>query len=140
MEKEIKKLAPKVKSLTVYGGVGINPQIETLQRGVDIVVGTPGRILDHLERGTIDFSALRFAVLDEADRMLDMGFIDDMQRILSALPKERQTALFSATMPSEIVSLSKKYMKPEISRIILEQDEITVNKIKTAIEPTYTAI
>ncbi len=130
IDKEIRKLDKKVRSLTVYGGIGINPQIDRLHKGVDIVVGTPGRILDHLERGTIDFSALRFAVLDEADRMLDMGFIDDMQRILSALPKERQTTLFSATMPSEIISLSKKYMKPEISRIILEQDEITVNKIK----------
>ncbi len=129
-EKEIRKLDKNVRSLTVYGGVGINPQIDALARGVEIVVGTPGRILDHMERGTIDFSELRFVILDEGDRMLDMGFIEDVQRILSATPKQRQTALFSATMPSEIVMLSEDYMKPDVQRIILEQDEITVNKIR----------
>jgi ATP-dependent RNA helicase DeaD len=129
-EKEIRKLDKNASSLTVYGGVSINPQIEKLHYGVQIVVGTPGRILDHLERGTIDFSRLRFVILDEADRMLDMGFIEDVQRILSATPKNRQTALFSATMPAEIVQLSKDYMKKDVQRIILEQDEITVNKIK----------
>jgi ATP-dependent RNA helicase DeaD len=129
-EKEIRKLDKTVRSLTVYGGVSINPQMEKLAMGVQIVVGTPGRILDHLERGTIDFSKLRFVVLDEADRMLDMGFIEDVQRILSATPKNRQTALFSATMPAEIVMLSDKYMKPDAARVILEQDEITVKKIR----------
>ncbi len=129
-EKEIRKLDKSVKSLTVYGGVSINPQIEKLRHGVQTVVGTPGRILDHLERGTIDFSRLRWVVLDEADRMLDMGFLEDVQRILSATPKNRQTALFSATMPAEIIQLSEKYMRPDAARIILEQDEITVKKIR----------
>lgn len=130
IEKEIRKLDRSVRSLTVYGGVSINPQMERLAEGVQIVVGTPGRILDHMERGTIDFSELRFAVLDEGDRMLDMGFIEDVQRILSGTPRERQTALFSATMPAEIVMLSEDYMKPDVQRIILEQDEITVKKIR----------
>ncbi len=129
-EKEIRKLDRNVSSLTVYGGVSINPQIEKLARGVQIVVGTPGRILDHMERGTIDFSELKFVILDEADRMLDMGFIEDVQRIMSGTPKERQTALFSATMPAEIVQLSEDYMKQDVQRVILEQDEITVKKIR----------
>ena len=129
-EKEIRKLDKNVRSLTVYGGVSINPQMEKLAEGVQIVVGTPGRILDHLERGTIDFSELKFVILDEADRMLDMGFIEDVQRIMSATPKERQTALFSATMPAEIVMLSEDYMQPDVARVILEQDEITVKKIR----------
>lgn len=129
-EKEIRKLDKTVKSLTVYGGVSINPQIEKLQYGVQIVVGTPGRILDHMERGTIDLSKLRWAVLDEADRMLDMGFIEDVHRILSATPKNRQTTLFSATMPAEIMMLTQDCMKPDAERIILEQDEITVKKIR----------
>ncbi|MEM2916195.1 MAG: DEAD/DEAH box helicase [Candidatus Woesearchaeota archaeon] len=129
-EKEIRKLDKGVKSITIYGGVSINPQIEKLRKGVQIVVGTPGRILDHMERGTIDFSKLRWVVLDEADRMLDMGFIEDVHRILSATPKNRQTALFSATMPAEIIMLTQDCMKPDAKKIILEQDEITVKKIR----------
>ena len=130
IEKEIRKLDRNVGSLTVYGGVAIGPQMEKLAEGVQIVVATPGRVLDHMERGTIDFRDLKFAVLDEADRMLDMGFIDDVQRILSGTPATRQTALFSATMPAEIVMLSKDYMKPDVARIVLEQDEITVKNIR----------
>lgn len=95
---------------TVYGGVAIEPQMEKL-RTADIVVGTPGRILDHMERKTINLSRVRFLVLDEADRMLDMGFIDDVERIISATPPERQTLLFSATMPWIFLEMSKKYMK-----------------------------
>ena len=129
-EKEIRKLDKNVSSLTIYGGVSINPQIEKLAEGVQIAVGTPGRMLDHMERGTIDLNEIRFVILDEADRMLDMGFIEDVQRILSGMPKERQTALFSATMPAEVVMISEDYMKHDASRIILEQDEITVNKIR----------
>jgi ATP-dependent RNA helicase DeaD len=129
-EKEIRKLDKSVKSITIYGGVSINPQMERLEQGVQIVVGTPGRILDHMERGTIDFSKIRWVVLDEADRMLDMGFIEDVHRILSATPKNRQTTMFSATMPAEIVMLTEDCMKPDAKRIMLEQDEITVNKIR----------
>ncbi len=129
-EKEIRKLDKSVKSITIYGGVSINPQIERLEQGVQIVVGTPGRILDHMERGTIDLSKLRWVVLDEADRMLDMGFIEDVHRILSATPKDRQTTMFSATMPAEIVMLTEDCMKPDAKKIMLEQDEITVKKIR----------
>lgn len=130
IEKEIRKLDKNCRSLAIYGGVSINPQIEKLARGIQIAVGTPGRILDHMERGTIDLSEIRYVVLDEADRMLDMGFIEDVRRILSAMPKARQTALFSATMPAEIVQLSQDYMKHDAARLILEQDEITVKKIR----------
>ncbi len=94
----------------VYGGVGIMPQIKKL-RDSEIAVGTPGRILDHLERGTINLSELKILVLDEADRMLDMGFINDVERIIKNCPKKRQTLLFSATIPVEIEHLAEKYME-----------------------------
>jgi ATP-dependent RNA helicase DeaD len=99
----------KLKICVVYGGVSINPQIEKL-RQADVVVGTPGRILDHLERQTLNLSKVNLLVLDEADRMLDMGFIDDVQKITSQCPKERQTLLFSATIQSHVVSISQRYM------------------------------
>ncbi|MGV8152650.1 MAG: DEAD/DEAH box helicase [Candidatus Nanoarchaeia archaeon] len=98
---------------SIYGGVGIEPQIKELRKS-EIVVGTPGRILDHLERRTIELKRLKILVLDEADRMLDMGFINDVERIIRACPKERQTLLFSATIFPEIVALSQKYMKNPI--------------------------
>ena len=90
----------------IYGGVGIRPQISTLQRGVDIVVATPGRLLDHVQQGTVDLSNVRMLVLDEGDRMLDMGFIRDIRRILNVLPKHRQNLLFSATFSKEIRQLA----------------------------------
>ena len=95
---------------TVYGGVAIEPQMAKL-RLADVVVGTPGRILDHLERGTIDLSKVRYFVLDEADRMLDMGFIDDVKRIMSQCPDEKQSLLFSATLHPEIVYISQEFMR-----------------------------
>ncbi len=95
--------------IAVYGGVGINPQIRGLQTA-DIVVGTPGRILDHVERSTIKFGSVKILVLDEADRMLDMGFKDDVERIIRKCPTERQTLLFSATITKEVVQLSRRYM------------------------------
>jgi len=94
------------KSTVIFGGVGINPQIATLRRGVDIVIATPGRLLDLASQKAIDFSKLEFLVLDEADRMLDMGFIHDIKRILKMLPPHRQTLLFSATFSSEIKKLA----------------------------------
>ena len=127
--KELCKLSKNARAITIYGGVGINPQIDKLRKGVEFVIGTPGRLLDHLERGTLNLKRVRFMVLDEADRMLDMGFIDDIKRIISQTPKTRQTMLFSATMPDEIVQLSRRYMhQPE--KLILEQDEITVKRIR----------
>ncbi|MBN2421383.1 DEAD/DEAH box helicase [Candidatus Woesearchaeota archaeon] len=94
----------------VYGGVSINPQIWNLPKA-DVVVATPGRILDHLQRGTINLSKVKILVLDEADKMFEMGFIDDIKRIISQVPKERQTMLFSATMPRAIVEIVRYYMK-----------------------------
>ncbi|MBT4540790.1 DEAD/DEAH box helicase [Candidatus Woesearchaeota archaeon] len=98
-----------LKTAVIYGGVAINPQIQKLKKA-DIVVGTPGRILDHLSRGTIDFGDVKNLVLDEADMMLDMGFIHDVEKIIRECPKERQTMLFSATMPNEILHLTKRHM------------------------------
>lgn len=113
--KALKKFS-KYKPLAitaVYGGVSINPQIHGL-READVVIGTPGRILDHIERRTIDFKEVNILVLDEADRMLDMGFIDDVKRIIGACPVKRQTMLFSATISKDISYISRKYMKEPI--------------------------
>ncbi|WP_321844614.1 DEAD/DEAH box helicase [Paraburkholderia bannensis] len=96
----------KIKSTVMFGGVGINPQIDALKRGVDIVVATPGRLLDHMQQKTIDLSQLEILVLDEADRMLDMGFIHDIKRVLAKLPPKRQNLLFSATFADEIKALA----------------------------------
>ncbi|WP_233832018.1 DEAD/DEAH box helicase [Paraburkholderia sp. ZP32-5] len=96
----------KLKSTVMFGGVGINPQIDALKRGVDIVVATPGRLLDHMQQKTIDLSHLEILVLDEADRMLDMGFIHDIKRVLAKLPPKRQNLLFSATFSDEIKALA----------------------------------
>ena len=100
----------KTQIVAVYGGQPIDRQIGRLQRGVDIVVGTPGRILDHLDRKTLDISKVSFIVLDEADEMLNMGFVEDIETILKSSPKTRRTVLFSATMPSHIERLAKQYM------------------------------
>ncbi len=103
--KEYGKYLPYT-SAVIFGGVGINPQIGNLRRGVDIIVATPGRLLDHIGRRTIDLSRVEFLVLDEADRMLDMGFIHDIKKILALLPKKRQSLLFSATFSNDIKKLA----------------------------------
>lgn len=97
----------KLRSVTLFGGVNINPQINTLKHGVEIVVACPGRLLDHIQQRTIDVSKVEILVLDEADHMFDMGFLPDIRRILRFLPKKRQTLLFSATMPDEIHDLAQ---------------------------------
>ena len=89
-----------MKVLPVYGGQGYGVQLSALRRGVHVIVGTPGRIMDHLERGTLDLTELRFLVLDEADEMLNMGFAEDVETILADTPDDKQVALFSATMPA----------------------------------------
>ena len=98
------------RGAAVYGGVGMDDQTRALRGGAEIIVATPGRLLDHMERGHVDFSSLRILVLDEADRMLDMGFLPDVRRILKTLPRQRQTMLFSATMPPEVVKLSRDFL------------------------------
>src|SRR5580765_6897323 len=95
---------------SIFGGVGEHPQIQALRSGVDIVIATPGRLLDLMGRRHADFSALQFLVLDEADRMLDMGFLPDIRRIVQALPKKRQTLLFSATLGKEIEALTHQFL------------------------------
>jgi len=102
-----------LRIITVYGGVSINPQMDLLQTA-DVVVGTPGRILDHMDRGTINLRNVRILVLDEADRMLDMGFRDDVEMIISACPEQRQTMLFSATISRDISELAGRYMRNPI--------------------------
>ncbi len=99
-----------VHVLPVTGGRGYGVQLSALRRGVDVVVGTPGRVMDHLERGTLDLSRIRFLVLDEADEMLAMGFVDDIETILAGTPADKQTALFSATMPAPIRRISKRFL------------------------------
>jgi ATP-dependent RNA helicase RhlE len=100
-----------LKSTLVFGGVGIQPQVDALRRGVDILVATPGRLLDHVEQKTVDLRHVEILVLDEADRMLDMGFIHDIRKILALLPTARQNLLFSATFPDEIRKLAGSFMK-----------------------------
>jgi ATP-dependent RNA helicase RhlE len=99
-----------LRSMVMFGGVGMNPQIDALRRGVDILVATPGRLLDHHQQGTLDLSHVKFFVLDEADRMLDMGFIHDIRRVLSILPAKKQSLLFSATFSDEIKALAEKLL------------------------------
>jgi ATP-dependent RNA helicase RhlE len=104
-----------LRSAAVYGGVGMEPQTTALARGVDVVIATPGRLIDHMERGHLDYSRLEVLVLDEADRMLDMGFAPDVRRILDALPDQRQTMLFSATISIEVESLAHRAMQGHAS-------------------------
>ncbi|NOR74762.1 MAG: DEAD/DEAH box helicase, partial [Draconibacterium sp.] len=120
---DLKKYSKNVKNLriaVVYGGSDIRTQISELDRGVQIVVGTPGRTLDLIKRKKLKVNEIRWVVLDEADEMLSMGFKDDLDAILENSPEEKQTLLFSATMPKEIVAISKKYMT--------DIHEITVGK------------
>lgn len=128
---ELSSFAEEQKTgiVAVYGGQPIERQISRLQRGVDIVVGTPGRIIDHLDRKTIDISQVAYVVLDEADEMLNMGFVDDIERILKSAPKQRRTVLFSATMPPHIERLAKQYMN-EYEIIAAANDQISRDNIQ----------
>ncbi len=103
------------RSLTLYGGVGLNPQVRELKKGVDIIAACPGRLLDHIQRGNVDFSGLDTLVVDEADQMLDMGFIPDIRRILKHVPKDRQTLMFSATMQPEIRQLANEILRKPVT-------------------------
>ena len=114
------------RSAVIFGGVSINPQKQKLIKGVDIVVATPGRLLDHVQQRSIDLSKVEILILDEADRMLDMGFIRDIRKILNVIPKQRQTLLFSATFSQEIKSLASEFLK--------QPSEIQVTPENTAVE------
>jgi len=110
-----------VRTLAIYGGVDIHKQLSALRRGIDIVVATPGRLMDHMRRRAINFDAVEVLVLDEADRMFDMGFINDVRAIIAALPEQRQTMLFSATIPLEVQQLAANVQKDPIVIQIGEQ-------------------
>ncbi|MDI6867631.1 DEAD/DEAH box helicase [Methanoculleus sp.] len=129
---EFARLAAYHKGITIlpiYGGQPIERQFRALERGAQIVVGTPGRVLDHLDRGTLSFDSVKLVVLDEADQMLDMGFREDIETILDETPKDRQTVLFSATLPKPILEISKRFQKdPEF--ISVARREVTVPQIE----------
>lgn len=118
----------RIETLAIYGGQAYDRQLRGLHRGVHIVVGTPGRVMDHMRRGTLKLDDLRFFVLDEADEMLDMGFVDDIETILREVPAERQTALFSATMPQRIADLANTYLRNP-QRISVRGKQMTVAEI-----------
>ena len=113
-----------VRASLIFGGVGMQPQVESLRRGVDVVIATPGRLIDHMQHRTIDLSGIETLILDEADRMLDMGFLPAIKRILVALPRERQTLLFSATFSNEIKSLASQFQRNPIEIQIAKANSI----------------
>jgi ATP-dependent RNA helicase DeaD len=123
-----------VRVLPVYGGVGLGPQTAALVRGIHVVVGTPGRVEDHLQRGTLTLDRVRVAVLDEADRMLDVGFLPAIERILRCTPAARQTALFSATIPEEVRGLAHRQMRNPVT-IAITPERPTVDLIAQRFEP-----
>ncbi len=124
----------KLKSAVIFGGVGMNPQINALQKGVDILVATPGRLLDLIEQGHLDLSQVEILVLDEADRMLDMGFIHDVKKVLKLVPKDKQSLLFSATFSDEIRELANGLLNDPKS-IQVTPPNTTVQRIKQTIHP-----
>ncbi|MDH3204797.1 MAG: DEAD/DEAH box helicase [Nitrosopumilus sp.] len=130
---EIKKFGKYtgIKVATVYGGQGMGLQLDALDRGVEIVVATPGRLIDHLKRGSIELRDITHIVLDEADTMLDMGFIDDIQFILDLAPEDRVMSLFSATMPTEILRLSEEYLNNP-KQFLLDADDLSGEGIDQA--------
>ncbi|TVU44322.1 hypothetical protein EJB05_03758 [Eragrostis curvula] len=131
VEKEIKESAPKLGTVCVYGGVSYNLQQNALSRGVDVVVGTPGRIIDLINGGSLQLGEVRYLVLDEADQMLAVGFEEDVETILQQLPAERQSMLFSATMPSWVKKLSRRYLNnPLTIDLVGDQDEKLAEGIK----------
>ena len=120
---------PDIRVLPVYGGQPMPRQLQRLRRGVHVVVGTPGRVLDHLRRGTLSLAQLRFVVLDEGDEMLRMGFIDDVEAILGGIPGARQTALFSATMPREIRRIADRHLRDPVT-VQIEAQALTVPSVR----------
>ena len=124
----------KIRVAPIYGGVGLEPQQEKLRKGVDVVVATPGRLLDHMERQNVVFDDLEILVLDEADRMLDMGFAPQLNRIVAEIPRYRQTLLFSATMAPEIEALARKYLRKPVVVQVGRRSE-TASAVTHAVYP-----
>jgi ATP-dependent RNA helicase RhlE len=127
----------RLRSAVVYGGVGYAPQIQALRNGVDILVATPGRLLDHMRQGYVKFNALEVLVIDEADRMLDMGFLPDVRTILKALPTQRQTLFFSATMPPEVQRLANEILK-QPTVIEIARQGTTAKNVRQVVYPIDT--
>lgn len=124
------------RTVALYGGVRYEQQIQKLRRGVDIVVATPGRLRDHMERNNLDLSKLEILVLDEADRMLDMGFLEEVQRIIEEAPKDRQTLLFSATLSNEVKGLAQKFLQQPLV-IHTSPQNMTAQKVEHIIHPVH---
>ena len=114
----------KIKTATIYGGQGIGIQLDALRKKPEIIVATPGRLIDHLNQGTIRTNDIKYVVLDEADVMLDMGFIEDIEYVLERVPENRITSLFSATMPIDIIRLSEKYLN-QPKKILIDSDDLS---------------
>lgn len=131
VNEEARKLAPSrhFRCLPIYGGTRFGGQLAELKKGVSLVVGTPGRIIDHLSRGTLALGRVRYLVLDEADRMLDIGFRPDIEKILRRVPRERQTLLLSATLPPPVLRLAQRYMNDPVN-INLSPERLTVENIR----------
>ncbi|HEU4628330.1 MAG TPA: DEAD/DEAH box helicase [Gemmatimonadaceae bacterium] len=125
-----------IRVLPVYGGQDIRQQLRALNRGVDVVVATPGRALDHLRRESMDLTAVRVVVLDEADEMLDMGFAEDLEAILEALPEDRQTALFSATMPPRIAALAERHLR-DPARVTIAREQVAPGEVPRVRQVAY---
>ena len=121
-----------IRHKVIFGGVNQNPQVRALQKGLDVLVATPGRLLDLINQGHIDITNVEFFVLDEADRMLDMGFIHDIKKVLKLLPNKRQNLLFSATMPSSIANLAGSFLNNAI-KVDITPEEVTVDRIEQKI-------
>ncbi|HVD97781.1 MAG TPA: DEAD/DEAH box helicase [Cytophagaceae bacterium] len=135
--KKLLKYKKGINCIPVYGGESIERQISALKRGVQVIIGTPGRVMDHMDRGTISFDKIKMVVLDEADEMLNMGFRDDIEAILSDMPDEKQTIFFSATMPKPILELTKRYQhapvivkitRTELTNTLIEQEYFDVKQ------------
>ncbi len=126
----------QISSVAIYGGVGMQPQIDKLKQGCHVIVATPGRLLDHMARGNVRFDELEILVMDEADRMLDMGFLPDIKRILAKLPKERQTLMFSATFPDEITRLARDMMN-DAERISVGAISRPVDTVEQRVYPVW---
>ena len=126
----------RLKTTVVYGGVSTRPQSDRIREGASIIVGTPGRIIDLMERGDLDLKRIKFLILDEADIMLDMGFIDDIKYIIESTPEEKQTMLFSATIPQKIKEIARGYMRGPVEVSVGGEEELAV----TSIENLYTVV
>ena len=128
--RQVARARPNTKVITLCGGVPLRGQIQSLAYGADVVVGTPGRIQDHLERGSLSLQGVRCAVLDEADRMLDMGFVDDIAAVLGQCPAERQTLLFSATYPEGIAGLARRFMRdPQMVQVAAQHSADKIRQL-----------